>query len=852
MKTRFKALKKSKEGAPPILKQYLEVKSRHPEELLFFRMGDFYELFFEDAEIASRVLGITLTSKPLGKGYRVPLAGIPVKAAESYLSKLLKAGYRVAICEQTGEGKGLMKREVVEVITPGTVFSPSLLSEKKYNFIGSYLEQNEQSFVALCDLTTGDFFVFEADRERAIEELKKRGTVELLYPEDTGFPEGSWTPTPLPSIAFEPDFAADELKRFFGVASLEGFELKDGEGVTRAAGALIYYLKQKKDGMLSHLTGVRRLNLEERMYLDQRTIRNLELIERIHPEEGKTLYEILDRTKTPMGSRKLSESIVSPFTSKKEIVTRLNRVEALLENSKSASQISELLKQIKDIERISSRIAAGRSNPPEYLRLATSLEPLEPLKKELQNLEPFRELAERIPDLTELWKLIKNTLVDDPPTSTDEGGFIREGVDPELDELRCLAKGGKDRILELERREKEKTGIPTLRIGYNSVFGYYIEVTKPHLSKVPPHYIRKQTLTSVERFVTQELKDLENMILGAEEKAVALEKYHLEKLREKVKEASGAIKQAAEVIGEVDLLLSFAETAKKNRYVKPLIRDDDVLIIKQGRHPVVEVLQEEPFVPNDTIMDSEDSRIFIITGPNMAGKSTYLRQVALIVIMAQIGSYVPADSAEIGIVDRVFTRIGASDDLARGVSTFMAEMIETSQIISNATRRSLIILDEVGRGTSTYDGLAIAWSVIEYIHKHIKAKTLFATHYHELSELGRKLRGVKNYTISVKEWGDEVIFLRKVVPGESDRSYGIHVAKLAGLPKEVIDRAKEILEIIEKRKTARNAFRNKGEQLSLFGVEDPLRKRIRELNLDEITPREALELLYKFKEEIEK
>ena len=852
MRKKLNTPKKGKSELSPILKQYLEIKAHHPDELLFFRMGDFYELFFEDAEKASRALDITLTSKPMGKGHRVPLAGIPVKAAESYLSRLLKAGYRVAICEQTGEGKGLMKREVVEVITPGTVFSPSLLSADRHNYLGALLEKEGTLFAALCDLTTGDFFVLEADRERALEELRKRGVAEVLFPEEMDFPDGPWSPTPYPSLYFDPDFAEDVLKRFFGVLNLEGFGLKSGENSIGAAGALLHYLKGKKEGMLGHLRGLRKLNLLSRMYLDSKTIRNLELVEKIRPEEGSTLKEVINRTRTPMGARKLTESIISPMIDKGQIVSRLNRVEALVENERTLKEVAELLKGIKDLERMTARIAAGRSSPPEFVRLASSLEKLPPLREKLFGIEALRELARELPNLNELTENIRRVIVDDPPATPDQGGFVREGVDPELDELRELALGGKSRILEIEKKEREKTGIPTLRVGYNTVFGYYIEVTKAHLNKVPAHYIRKQTLTSAERFITEELKNLENLILGAEEKAIAREKEHLEMLREKVKLRAGDIKRAADIVGEIDLVAGFAEIAVKNKYVKPLIRDDDVLMIRGGRHPVVEVLQDEPFVPNDTYMDTEDNRILIITGPNMAGKSTYLRQVALIVIMAQMGSFVPADEAEIGIVDRVFTRIGASDDLSRGVSTFMAEMIETSQILSNATKKSLIILDEVGRGTSTYDGVAIAWSVIEYINERVKAKTLFATHYHELAELGKRLRGVKNFTVSVREWGDEVIFLRKVVPGETDRSYGIHVAKLAGLPREVIDRAKEILEIIERRNAIKATFRPDRVQLSLFGGEDPLRKRLKELKLDEITPKEALDLLYNLKEELEK
>ncbi len=839
----------------PILKQYKEIKAQYPDEILLFRIGDFYETFLEDAKIASKVLGIVLTSKPVGKGIRVPLAGIPVKAAETYISKLLKAGYRVAICEQIGEpGKGIMHREVVEVITPGTVFSPGLLEDKKFNYIASIIPNDSgQAGAAVAELTTGDFFLMQDDFNRVVDELRKLGIAELLIPEGTEL-EGDWIKTELDPIEYSPTDAELEVRRFFRVSTLEGFGVKDMELAVRAARALISYLKAKKPGMIEHIRGIRVHRLENFMFLDTRTVKNLELIETIHPNEGMAFVEVIDRTRTPMGARRLREAVLSPFLELRPILERQSRVAAFFEDPSLSSKVGAILRNIADIERLSSRLSAHKGGPRELFKLGESLLQLPELKAALSGTDFLKELADEIPELEELGREITSTIVENPPATASDGWVIRDGVDPALDEFRELAQHGKEKLLELEARERTRTGIPTLKIGYNNVFGYYIEVSRAHLNRVPSDYVRKQTLKNAERFITDELKQLEDRILGAEERMIRLEKEHIERLRQKVIELADSIKKAAQVVAEIDLNLSLAEVARNNRYVRPTVDESGIIHVVDGRHPVVEVMSSEPFIPNDIHMDDDENRVFIITGPNMSGKSTYLRQTALIVIMAQMGSFVPASEARIGIVDRIFTRIGASDDLARGVSTFMAEMVETAEILHNATPRSLIILDEVGRGTSTFDGMAIAWAVVEYIAEKLKSKALFATHYHELAELGRKLHGVKNLTVAVKEWNDEIIFLRKVVPGETDRSYGVFVARLAGLPDEVIERANEVLREMEKRgKTIRAGRRSKrviGDQLSLFAPPDPLREKLKKLDPDSMTPREALEFLYKLKEEL--
>lgn len=839
----------------PILRQYKEIKARYPNELLLFRMGDFYELFFEDAEIASRVLGIALTSKPMSKKYRVPMAGVPVKAADGYISRLIRAGHSVAICEQIGEptpGRGPMRREVVEVITPGTVLEPSLLDDKEFNYIASVNPSDKVYGVAIVELTTGDFSVFESTPQRTIIELEKRKIAEILLPEGTEFGINSESVmTYLPDWHFDTTIGERRLKEFFGITTLAPFEIEDLPMAIGAANALLDYLRGKKPGMIDHLKRILRLRLEDRMYLDKATIKNLEIVEPIEPD-GSSLLCVLDQTLTPMGGRLLREVLIAPLINSKLITERLFYVESLIKDPTILKDIRNHLARIKDIERITSRVSAGKSNPREVVRLADSLLAYEDLRKTLLKHMVISNLLLKCPTLEFLANKIKSILVEDPPATMKEGMYISEDADPELKKLRELAKNGKRHLLELEIRERNRTGIPNLRVGFNNVFGYYIEVTKSHLDKVPDDYIRKQTLTNSERFITPELKDLESKILAAEELAKKLEREIWEGLRREIVSKSVELKEVSNTIGYIDYLQSLASVAKERRYVKPIIRDDGVITITEGRHPVVELTIEGGFVPNDTKMNLTTDRVYIITGPNMSGKSTYLRQVALIVVMAQVGSFVPASHAEIGIEDRIFTRIGASDNLAMGVSTFLAEMIETAQILQNATTKSLIILDEVGRGTSTYDGFAIAWAVVEYILKKIGAKTLFATHYHQLSELGKRFPGIKNYTMKVKEWEDKVVFLRKVVPGETDRSYGVHVAKLAGIPEDVIIRAKEVQEDIERDGTIRTRLM----QLSLFEPSEDrtkvLLETIKKIDPDRMSPKDALNFLYRLKKEIQK
>ena len=842
----------------PILRQYREIKSRYRDELLLFRLGDFYELFFEDAEVAARVLGITLTSKPLSKNQRVPMAGVPVRAAESYIARLLKAGYRVAICEQMEDapqkGRSLLHREVVEVITPGTVLDPALLDEKNFQFIAAVNPTAHPWGVALLDLSTADFFVFEAPPERALEELEKRGVVEVILPRDAELPHAIEAALyPLEEWHFDPEVARRELQEHFQVASLRAFEVEHLPRALGAALALLEYLRDKKPGMLQHLRNLRPLRLQDTLYLDTATLKNLEVLEPIH-EGGLSLLSVLDETLTPMGGRFLREALIAPLLDLQAIRTRLHRIRLFVENRELHETLRTLLRDMGDVERIVSRFSARKAGPREARKLAESLRRFEEVRHLLEPHDLLQPLLDQAPALLDLAQEIERTIVEHPPASVRDGGFIRPEVSEELAELLDLAHHGKTRILALEQREKERTGIASLKVGYNNVLGYYIEVTKANLDRVPQDYIRKQTLTNAERFYTPELKELESRILSAEERARRLELEIWEGLRRRVVAQAQALKAVASVIAELDFLQSQALVARKRRYVMPEVADDGTLRIKDGRHPMVEAMIEEPFVPNDTYMDLQHHRIFILTGPNMSGKSTFLRQVALITLMAQMGTFVPASEAHIGLVDRIFTRIGASDDLARGVSTFMAEMIETANILRNATQKSLVILDEVGRGTSTFDGLAIAWAVVEYLLKRVGAKTLFATHYHQLSKLGKMYPAVRNFTTKVKEWEGKVIFLRKVVPGETDRSYGIHVAKLAGIPDEVVQRAREIQEDIEREGTIRTRLT----QLDLFQPPAPrneaaerLLQRLKSLDLDSLSPRDALNLLYELKKEVE-
>ena len=777
----------------PFLKQYQAIKARYPRELLFFRMGDFYELFFEDAHIAARELDITLTSRPVGKEGRIPMAGVPVKAAETYIARLLEKGYHIAICEQVGEAgsRKLMDREVVEVITPGTWMSEQAWEADRNRYVGSLFLNRDTLGLALADLTTGELLVMEGPVERVLHEMETRNVREVLVGESLPLPPlpDTLARTPVSELLFHPQRTAETLKRRFPFVHDD-----PTHPALRAAGALLQYLEDTKGRMLSHLQRFRWIHLEEVLWLDPKTLRNLEILEPMDPK-GTSLFSLLRKTLTGMGHRHLRTLLSHPPRDRSRIEQRLQRVEWLIQHPLDRSRIQAVLRPMPDIERLLSQAARHSLTPPRLRQMADALTRLTELKQMLQTQDLFRELVEKLPDsVMEMAREILDLLAPSPPAQLHEPGVFSEGAIPELDEWIHLAGHGKELLLELERRERERTGIPNLRVGYNSVFGYYLEVTRSNLDRVPPHYIRKQTLRGSERYITQELKELEEKILQAEKKVEELTRQHYHQLLDRLVGQTSGFQQTADILAELDVLQAFSEIAEAHRYVRPTLRDDGVLIIEEGRHPIVEQTLEEPFIPNDCRMDPRSARLFILTGPNMSGKSTYLRQVALIVLLAHAGSFVPAGHAEIPLTDRIFSRVGASDNLARGVSTFMAEMLETAEILHQATPRSLVILDEVGRGTATYDGLAIAWAVAEHLYKQIRAKTLFATHFHELSQLAERYVGVKNYTVSVREWEGRIIFLRKVVPGVSSRSYGVHVAQLAGLPPPVVERARILLE----------------------------------------------------------
>jgi DNA mismatch repair protein MutS len=832
----------------PLLKQYHLIKEKYKEELLLFRMGDFYELFYEDAKIASKALGIALTSKPVAKDKKIPMAGVPVKAAETYIKELLKKGFKVAICEQIEEGKKIFKREVVEVLTPGTITIPSLLKPEEKNFIACFYPFKEKIGISLIEITIGEFYLGEVE-EKEIEIIREKFNLsEVLLPKEDNLKNLIFD-IPLnfyETGIYDIESAEKRLLKFFNVLSLEGFGIRRNYGII-AGSYLIDYVEDKKKRTLNHIKKVKPLNLKERMILDKLTKRNLEIVEKINPlEKGGTLFDVINRTKTPMGKRALREILLSPLIQKEEIEKRLEAVETLLKYPFFKKSVEEIIEEFCDLERTLSKIVYEKSHPKDVRKIGENLILIPKLKEILKDgpHEFFKKIGEEIPDVKELAEEILNTLNENPP-DIGEGEVIKKGVNKELDDLREWNLKSKEKLKEIEIRERERTGIPKLRIGYNSVFGYYIEITKSYLHLVPNDYIRKQTLVNAERFVTEELKEIEAKIIGGEERIKEIEREILKEIEKKIVQKGNEIQIISDKISLLDVLISFATISKEYGYKKPEITEGKEIFIKKGRHPVVERYVSE-FIPNDTDLNPEEF-FWIITGPNMSGKSTYLRQVALIVLLAQCGCFVPAESARIGIVDRIFTRIGASDDISRGVSTFYAEMLETANILNNATERSLLILDEIGRGTSTYDGLALAWSISEEIYEKIKARTLFATHYHELTKISDNKKGIENYTFLVKEWKDEVIFLRKLIKGIQDKSYGIYVAKIAGIGEDVIKRAKEMLKFFENKQ----GFKKESSQLELFSKENRIIEKIKKINIDEISPKEALDILYELKKEID-
>ncbi|MEM6822836.1 MAG: DNA mismatch repair protein MutS [Verrucomicrobiota bacterium] len=793
------------EKLTPMMQQYRRVKSEIPAgTLLLFRLGDFYEMFFEDAKEGASILGLTLT-----KRNGVPMCGVPFHAADNYIARLVEAGKRVAICEQTSEPKPgqIVERQVTQILSPGNTSHLELTQPKENRFLASVVVSGPVIGFSFLDLTTGEFRVTEfSSCEAWIDEMLRLQPKEIIYPEEQELPQRLEAATQVSESdydawVFEQGYAVSYLQEHFAVQSLDGFGCSDYAMGIAAAGGLLHYAKQRLLASVDHVRSLLPYRGGDYLVVDATTQRNLELIQSLGTSASDTsLLKALDETVTPMGGRELRRWLLHPLRDVEMIEQRQQMVGRFLEDIGPLEDIRDLLREVKDLERLITRLSQGSGNARDLLALGKSLDPLPGLQMAVAHLETSlaASLSERIQPQPDLVDLVGKAIVDEPPLSLKEGGIIRDGYFPEVDELRSAARDGKAWIAELQAREQERTGIKSLKVRFNQVFGYYIEITKSNLGQVPDEYTRKQTLVNAERFITPELKEMESKILGAEERIQKLEYELFINLRKEVVQYIRPIQEAARAIAALDVLSSFSVTARLHQYCRPKVRTGGRLFIDEGRHPVLEQLEDaERFVPNDVNLNEDDCRLMILTGPNMAGKSTYIRQVALIALMAHTGSYVPAKAAEVSILDRVFTRVGASDDLSRGQSTFMVEMNETANILNNASQESLVILDEIGRGTSTFDGLSIAWSVAEFLHSKCRAKTLFATHYHELTELAAICKGVKNFNVAVREWHDRVIFLRKIVPGGTDKSYGIQVARLAGLPREVIDRAKEILRNLE-------------------------------------------------------
>lgn len=855
-----------REPITPMFKQYFEIKSKYPDAILFFRLGDFYEMFFEDAEIVSPLLGLVLTKREAGKNLIAPMCGIPADKSSFYIQKLVDMGFKVAICEQVedpSQAKGLVRREVVKIYTPGLLIEPESLSEKEKNYLASlYLEK--KAGISFLELSCGEFIFTELRKEDIISEILKKEPKEILLSKKMEKEElAKILKQNLPKVhlTFVEDsfFKRENLKEL----SLEEFEKERYDEGLRAVSAILEYLKNYQPGLVDKIEPPKFYYPEEFLFLDESTKRNLELIKNLWDGSEKyTLFSLLDKTETPMGARLLKEWILYPLKDIRKIQERQEAVKFFVENKSLREELKKRLKKISDLERLTIRCALKLVNPKELGILRESLKYLPEIKEVFNKSENIKlskrieELLKDIEGFSELYLILEKWLVENPPSTLKEGGIIKKGVSAELDELLDIKENAVYYLSELEKKERQKTGIPNLRIGYNKVFGYYFEVSKSYLKRIPPYFERKQTLANVERFITGELKELENKILSAEERIKNLEYELFLELREKVFLYKERLKRTAKALAELDVLLALAQVAVENDYVMPEIVERPELIIEEGRHPVLEKIQgKENFVPNSLKMDMENQRVLIITGPNMGGKSTFLRQNALIVIMAQMGSFVPAKFARIGIFDRVFTRVGAGDELVRGKSTFMVEMSECAYILKNATSQSLVILDEVGRGTSTFDGMSLAWAIAEALYQK-KVFTLLATHYFEITELANLYSGIKNYHVEVKEWNGEVIFLYKVLPGVANQSYGIEVAKLAGIPQEVVDRAREILYKLENRSLKENKeiliYPKKILQLSIFESVHPVVEKIKNLNIEEMTPIEALNFLWEIKKEINK
>ncbi len=855
----------------PLMKQYFDIKAKHPDAILLFRVGDFYEMYGDDAVVGAEILGIVQTKRANGVGQSVEMAGFPHHALDTYLPKLVRAGKRVAICDQLEDPKmtkKLVKRGITELVTPGVSINDNILNHKENNFLSAIHFSKNICGISFLDISTGEFMTAEGSfdyidkllnnfspKEVLIERGNKKRFEEAFGPRFFIFELDDWI--------FTTSAAEDRLLKHFETKNLKGFGVQHLPLGIIASGAILYYLDQTQHTHISHITSLSRIEEDRYVRLDKFTVRSLELVSTMN-EEGTSLLDVIDKTISPMGSRMLRRWILFPLKDVKPIQERQEVVEYFFRHPETKDLLDTQLEQIGDLERIISKVAVGRVSPREVVQLKIALRAIEPIKKACE--ESGEPSLCRIGDQLNICALIRDRIEkevnNDPPSLVNKGGIIANGVNAELDELRAIAYSGKDYLLKVQQRESEETGIPSLKIGFNNVFGYYIEVRNAHKDKVPANWIRKQTLVNAERYITEELKEYEEKILGAEEKILSLESRLFSELILALTEYIPPIQMDANLIGRIDCLLSFAKAAAENKYIRPVVSDTEVIDIKGGRHPVIEkqLPLGESYIANDVYLDEEKQQIIIITGPNMAGKSALLRQTALITLMAQIGCFVPADRAQIGVVDKIFTRVGASDNISVGESTFMVEMNEAADILNNMTSRSLVLFDELGRGTSTYDGISIAWAIVEYIHEHpnAHAKTLFATHYHELNEMERTFKRIKNYNVSVKEIGNKVVFLRKLVPGGSEHSFGIHVAKMAGMPKSIVQRSSEILKQLETEnrqegiagKSLKNSSSD-GYQLNFFQLDDPVlsqvRDEIKNLDVNNLTPIEALNKLNEIK-----
>lgn len=857
----------------PLMQQYYSMKVTYPDAILLYRMGDFYETFGEDAVITAKILGITLTKRSHGSPGDVELAGFPYHAIDTYLPKLVRAGQRVAICEQLEDPKKttkLVKRGVIELVTPGVSYNEHTIDTKSNVFLASVYFNKAEAGLSLLDLSTGEFLTTEGPHAMVDKLLNSFQPKEVLYPkgQEARFHElfgNKFYIYPIEEWFFDRDSSQDKLLKHFEVSSLKGFGIDKMNCGISSAGAILNYLEMTKHNMTAHITSISRIDESHHVLLDKFTLRNLELLQPTH-EEGISLAGIVDKTITPMGSRMLRRWLCMPLKSPQEIQERLDIVECFIQHEEERLETELLLKTIGDLERLASKIAVGRITPREMLQLKAALQAIDPLRELCRKTDhaTLHKLVGQLDACKPLYEKIEREIQENAPHQLNKGNVIAPGVDTELDELRQMSTHGKDLLLKMQQRESEETGIPSLKIGFNNVFGYYIEVTKTHKDKAPDTWIRKQTLVNAERYITPELKEYEDKILGAEGRIFEIETNIYNNL---LSEASSYIRQIqsdARIISQIDTLISFAEVSISNKYNRPEINDSDIIDIKDGRHPVIErqLPAGENYITNDVYLDNEHQQIIMITGPNMAGKSALLRQTALIVILAQAGCFVPAETAKIGYVDKVFTRVGASDNISQGESTFMVEMNEASNILNNISDRSLVLFDELGRGTSTYDGISIAWAIVEYLHEHPKnrAKTLFATHYHELNEMEHSFKKIKNYNVSVKEVNNKIVFLRKLVKGGSNHSFGIHVGKMAGLPQSVVKRATDILKQLENNRNnngdiQRNvktiAKEREGMQLSFFQLEDPILLQIRDeiagMDINSLTPIEALNKLNEIK-----